>query len=96
MIAAGLAWWGLLAYTVNLNAGALWIGLAPTLAVVANYYLSGRRARAIELRAAAQVGEVHTLVNNRSEQQDAKIEALEQRLALYESGHIAHGSKNRK
>jgi hypothetical protein len=81
LLVCGVIWWALLAYTVNLDAGALWIGLAPTLAVVANFYLSGRRARAIERRAKAQVGEVHELVNSRAEQQDKKIAALEARLA---------------
>jgi hypothetical protein len=78
---AGVVWWAIFALTLHINTGALWIGLAPTLAVIANYFLSGRRARKIEERAAEKVAEVHTLVNTRSEQQDAKIAELEGRLA---------------
>ncbi len=85
LAAAGVAWWGLLAVVVNLNTGALWIGLAPTIAVVANYYLSGRRARQIAATASSQVAEVHTLVNNRSEQQDEKIAAQGVQIAALET-----------
>jgi hypothetical protein len=81
LLVLGVIWWAALAYTVNLDAGALWIGLAPTLAVIANYYLSGRRVKAIARSAKQQVGEVHELVNDRATQQDKKIAALEARLA---------------
>ena len=72
-VLGGVAWWALLSVVVRLDAGALIVGLMPTLAIVVNYWLVRKRTG----RLGAQVAEVHVLVN-------AQRTVLENRIAQLE------------
>ena len=67
----------MLAATLSGGAGVLIGGLAPTIAVCANYFFSSLQRKKIAEEQAGKVKEVHTLVNDRSQQQDARIADLE-------------------
>jgi hypothetical protein len=77
----GLAWWALLGFTVKLDASALVVGFAPTLAVIVGYFLAKRNARAIARDAAAKVAEVHTIVNQQASDYRTEITTLKQEVA---------------
>jgi hypothetical protein len=55
LVAAGFGWWAMLGVVVNLDAGTLILGLAPTLAVAANYHFSKRQRNEIRKEATAAV-----------------------------------------
>ena len=91
LILVAVAWWALLAFTLRLDASAIVVGIAPTLAVTVGYFLAQRQRRAIarEAEAAAakaettatqarkKVAEVHKLVNSQRDELEAKNAALE-------------------
>jgi hypothetical protein len=76
LILTGLAWWALLGFTVKLDASALVVGFAPTLAVIVGYYLAKRTAKQIARDSAVKVQEVHTIVNNQADTYRTEISAL--------------------
>lgn len=73
-----IAWWALLGLTLKLDAGALIIGLLPTLAVLVNYWLVHRQGRKLT----AKVDEVHVLVNSQMTTALNRIVELEKKLGL--------------
>lgn len=59
-------------------AAAFAVGLAPTLAIIANYLLSRRDSK----RAGEKLDSIHVLVNNRMTEALERIAALEARYGL--------------
>jgi hypothetical protein len=66
--------------TLRINAGTVLLGIAPTVAIVVNYYLAKRQRNVIAAESTEKVAEVHTLVNSQKDHLEAKISEQARRI----------------